>query len=230
MTHACLPNTDSQVVHVHTLRTASVADAAFARAEALLSTGERARGARFRFAHDHRQHVLLSALGRRALAHAVGGDDALARSIVFSTGERGRPEVASPAPLTGLRFNLSKTAGLVVCAVTEAADIGVDVENLGRVIDVDEVAPIVLHARERDALSCLDGDLRRISFLKLWTLKEAYAKARGLGLYLPVEHLAFVIDDAQQVVAHFDAAIADDPEAWRFASSHRQRPIRWPSS
>jgi 4'-phosphopantetheinyl transferase len=216
MTRADEPTSAAtHAVHVHTLRTASVSDAAMASAEALLSTGERARADRFHFAHDRRQHVLLSALARRALARAVGGDDALAREIVFSTGERGRPEIAGPAELQGMRFNLSKTAGLVVCAVTEALDIGIDVENLARMIDVCEVAPVVLHARERDELAHMRGDARRLWFLKLWTLKEAYAKARGLGLYLPVEHLAFSFDD-DGVVAHFDSIIDDDPRAWSF--------------
>jgi 4'-phosphopantetheinyl transferase len=202
-------------VFVHHLRTSTVADAVVTQATSLLSASERARGDRFHFARDRRQHVLFCALARRVLAHAVGESDALARAIVFSAGAHGRPEIAAPDELRGMRFNLSKTAGLVVCAVTETLDIGVDVENLGRSIDVAEVATVALHPREQSALEQLGDDERRLAFLKLWTLKEAYAKARGLGLFLPVEQLAFQVD-GERVSAHFDARLGDHPREWTF--------------
>jgi len=203
-------------VALFALRTGAVSDTLVGEARAILDDGERARAARFRHAHDARQHVLASALTRRALASLVGGGDALAARIAFGFGERGRPFVRSPAALADVSFNASRTAGLVVCAISSTHTIGVDVENLARAIDVDEIAPVALHPSETRALSRLDAPARRLAFLRVWTLKEAYAKARGLGLYLPVERAAFEVDDAARVSARFEPDLDDDPSAWCF--------------
>lgn len=206
----------SPAASLFALRTGAVSDAFVEGARAILDDGERARAARFRHAHDARQHLLLSALTRRALASIVGGGDDLAARIVFGFGERGRPFVRSPASLADVSFNASRTAGLIVCAISSTHTVGVDVENLARDIDVDEVAPVALHAFETRALALLDAPARRLAFLRLWTLKEAYTKARGLGLYLPVERTAFDVDHASQVSAHFEPEVDDDPREWCF--------------
>jgi 4'-phosphopantetheinyl transferase len=104
----------------------------------------------------------------------------------------GRPELD---PHFALRFSLANAPTLVACAVSRD-EVGVDVEPLARGEDVLRVAASVLSPREHEALRRLPPSAMADRALTLWTLKEAYVKARGLGLSMPVDALTFTFDDA----------------------------------
>jgi 4'-phosphopantetheinyl transferase len=99
----------------------------------------------------------------------------------FSTGPHGKPEIAHPGGLPPLRFNLSHTAGLSACAVTLDRDIGVDVEMTGRRVARMEIARRFFAPQEAAAV---EAEPER--FFDYWTLKEAYIKATGRGLSMPL--------------------------------------------
>jgi 4'-phosphopantetheinyl transferase len=120
-------------------------------------------------------------------------------------------------PPCGLRFSLSNTAALVVCAVWERGDVGVDIEPLDRGADVLEVADTVFAPQELAALRSLEEPAaRRDRALDLWTLKESYIKARGVGLSLPLERLSFHLEGLAPVRIAIHPSLGDRPERWQF--------------
>jgi 4'-phosphopantetheinyl transferase len=176
-----------------------------------LGADERARSERFHFEDDRRTYVVAHALLRRALS-AQSGLPAAAFSFV--AGEHGRPEIEAPLAARSLRFNLSHTRGLVACALTLHADIGVDVETADRRTDLQAVGRRVFSARELLQLQALPEPDQRTRFFDLWTLKEAYIKAIGKGLSAPLRSISFDAAALDPVPVHFDPDVADDAQSW----------------
>jgi 4'-phosphopantetheinyl transferase len=180
-----------------------------------LSEAERERHARFHFAEDRDIFLVAHALTRVRLARALGCAPA---ALSFSASERGRPELAGPhaALEPRLRFNLSHTHGLVACALTLEADIGIDVERLDRSVELLAVGARVFSTRELAGLTALAGEAQRARFFGLWTLKEAYVKAIGKGLSAPLQAISFSPEQPDPVPVAFEPAAADAPDAWCF--------------
>jgi 4'-phosphopantetheinyl transferase len=134
----------------------------------------------------------------------------------FRQGAEGRPEIDRQGGLPPLRFNLSHTRGLVACVVTLGFDCGVDVEHPGRQLrDPLALARHSFAPVEQRALEGLDGEELRRRFFDLWTLKEAYVKARGAGfLSLPARRFAWEIDGGELRLTIGDE-LADAAEAWQ---------------
>ena len=153
-----------------------------------LDEQERSRYERFHF-RDHRHEYLVAhALLRSTLSH-YGDRQPAAWSFVRNA--YGRPEIEGADGRPPLRFNLSHTAGLVVCAVTRSAAIGVDVEAIGRMGDLAAIAAASCAPVELADLNALAGDEWVQHFFSLWTLKEAYCKAVGKGLSMPLQQIQF---------------------------------------
>ena len=131
-------------------------------------------------------------------------------------GARGRPEIA--APPTPLRFNLAHSAGLVVCALSMGREVGIDVEGLTRhPIDPALVNRYCAPEEVADIEAQPDGLWQR-RFLTYWTLKEAYLKARGLGIALPLTDIGFSLGaESARIVFHESLAGTDD--RWTFRLS-----------
>lgn len=180
----------------------------------LLDGGERERRGRFRFEKHRRQYLVSHALVRETLSRyaSVAPED-----WRFTTNEHGRPEVANPG-LSWLRFNLTHTDGLAACAVAREVDLGVDVEDLGRRGQTLEIAESFFAASEVEGLRALPAERQRLRFFELWTLKEAYIKARGAGLSLPLRKFAFTLALGAPPSIETEPELRDEPELWRFAS------------
>ena len=145
----------------------------------LLDASERERAARFALPRDRALFASAHALLRRALGAKLG---VAPRELRFGTERRGKPLLEHPAD-GGVAFNLSHTRGASMAALGPVSELGVDVESGASLGDPLELAPSVFHPAEQAWLSAgLESSDRRARFLKLWTLKEAYLKARGLGL------------------------------------------------
>ena len=177
---------------------------------ALLSENERARSQRFRFDKRRREHLATHALKRMALSSRF---PLAPEAWRFSENAYGKPAVA---PECGLRFNLSNSEKLVVCLVGHGAELGVDVEPCHRAASIVKLAARVFSPAEQAQLEAL-GDAERLDrALSLWTLKEAYIKARGMGLALPLDGFSFLFGGAEGVKLDVDAALEDDGARWRF--------------
>jgi len=182
------------------------------RALALLAPDDHRHVARFRFERDRDLALASRSLQRRALSACA---DVPPLAWRFAAGSHGRPEIEAPAITPRLRFNVTNTRGLVACAVAVDRDVGLDVEPWREDAPADLVercfAPV-----EREALAALPAASRPRRFVELWTLKEAYIKARGLGLELPLEQISFALDDGPPRLT-LDPALGDDAESWQLA-------------
>ncbi len=182
----------------------------------LLSPEEEAANRRFLVEPARRQHLAARALVRTTLSRYAAVEPP---SWQFRDGPQGKPEIAGPAGAPPLRFNLSHTQGLVACLVTLGLDAGVDVERLARrLTDPLALARHAFAPAERRALEGRTGKARRELFFDLWTLKEAYVKARGAGfLALPARKVACAIEPGGRIGLTFEPELEDRPEAWQLA-------------
>jgi 4'-phosphopantetheinyl transferase len=180
----------------------------------LLSTDEARRLSRIRRTGPRHSYLVARALLRVTLSRYAPVEPAAWR---FQVGEHGRPEICAPDGAAWLRFNLSHTDGLVACAMVREHDIGVDVEAIDRPTRTLKLAERFFSASEADDLRSLDPDSRAQRFVEYWTLKEAYLKARGAGLTLPLRGAAFELPASGEPRARFDPQLADDPDHWQFA-------------
>jgi 4'-phosphopantetheinyl transferase len=153
----------------------------------LLSADERARAARFHFAQDRERWVTARSLLRRLLARYLDTDPARLRLIY---GAYGKPALEEEP---WLRFNLSHSGGIVLFAVAGGREVGVDVERVRDDIDAEDLAPAVFSHQERQALRVAAPGEKNALFFALWTAKEAYIKARGLGFSYPVQQLTVTL-------------------------------------
>jgi 4'-phosphopantetheinyl transferase len=172
-----------------------------------LSAEERARIDRFRFEKDRRQHLVSRALARAALSRYTGVDPA---AWAFTDGPQGKPRVDRPAPA----FNLAHAGELVVCALVNAGDVGVDVERISDITDPTALAETACSPGERAHLESLPPAARAAHFAALFTIKEAYLKARGVGLAEPLDRITVTLDPDRLA---FSPPIADDPRRWQIA-------------
>nr|WP_176422078.1 4'-phosphopantetheinyl transferase superfamily protein [Bradyrhizobium sp. 2S1]MCK7664916.1 4'-phosphopantetheinyl transferase superfamily protein [Bradyrhizobium sp. 2S1] len=164
---------------------------------------------RFRTPRDRAHFVVGRALIRYGLRTIYG-----VASGPIEIGEHGKPFLAESTGLD-IHFSLAHSAGIVVCAFSRGSVVGVDVENC-LVADTAEMADIVssyFSAEERGVLQRFAEDERFDCVLRLWTLKEAAAKAVGLGLQLPLDSLVFSLDPPRLLSA---GAELGDLALWHF--------------
>lgn len=187
-----------------------------AACDALLAPAERARRDRYAFAEHRLEYLLTRALVRTTLSRYAR----MAPSAwTFQSSEHGRPEVATTG-YAWLRFNLSNTRGLIACAVVRDLDVGVDVEDTRRRSQAVELADRFFSPAEAAALRALPPEQQPSRFFDYWTLKEAYIKARGLGLAIPLAHFSLILTEEAGVSIRFGPEILDDPALWYFAQPH----------
>jgi 4'-phosphopantetheinyl transferase len=175
-----------------------------------LSADELARAESFLFERDRILYRSARGLARTALS--VCAPHIAPAAWSFVTGTHGRPEVA--APECGLRFNVSHARDLVACVVTRDVDCGVDVDFIEVRAGLRSLADGVLTIAEREAMASLPARAYADRFFCHWTLKEAYSKARGLGLALPFE--ALELDPlATPIALRVHPPVHDDPRSWQ---------------
>lgn len=179
----------------------------------VLSAEERTRMSGFRFEHDRVAYGAAHLLLRSALTWCA--PDVPSANWDLTAPPHERPEVVAPEVYPRLRFNLSHTRGLVVCLVACEIDCGIDVEVRRRVEDLEGLARRVLSPAERSELAALPDELRPTRFFNYWTLKEAYVKARGKGLSLPLEAVSFDLSGGRIGVT-LGHSLDDQGGDWQF--------------
>lgn len=178
----------------------------------LLSPEEHEKQRRFHFEKHRRQYLVSHALVRLTLSRYA---PVMPQAWTFVTNEYGCPRVEREEN-AWLRFNLSHTDGMAMVAVARALDVGVDVEDASRTGETVGIADRFFAPSEVQALRALEPSHQRERFFEYWTLKEAYIKARGMGLSLPLEQFAFELHPGEPPRISFDPRLKDDPEAWQF--------------
>jgi 4'-phosphopantetheinyl transferase len=169
---------------------------------ALLSADERARAMGFHHERDRAAFTARRALLRRLLSRRV---DRPPSAIVIEREPGGRPFVAG-----GPAFSVSRTEGYVVIAIgTEARALGVDVERIHAGVAPGDLATRFFAASEAAVVEAAGATGATDTFFRLWTLKEAYQKAQGVGLLADLRDCPFVLADPPRLA---DPRLA----AWRF--------------
>ena len=178
----------------------------------LMSPDERSRQARFVFAPDREAFAVTRALVRTTLSRyaAVAPQD-----WRFAPDAHGRPLVVGPSGVDVPSFSVAHTRGLIACLVSRAARAAVDVEALRPVEDALAIAERHFADHEVAALRACAAESRRWRFLALWTLKEAYLKALGRGLSLPLSAAAFAVA-GRRIEVRLDPASAAPAARWQF--------------
>jgi 4'-phosphopantetheinyl transferase len=209
-----LPLPDDEA-HVFYVRLDRVQDASLqARYAALLTPEETERQRRFRFEKNQLEFLVTRALVRTTLSRYVAVPPTEWR---FQPNAYGCPRISHPVLPRALRFNLSNTDGLVAIIVSAERDVGVDVERLDRRGQTVEIADRFFSPSEVRELRSLPGEeAQRRRFFDYWTLKEAYIKAREMGLQLPLDQFSFHLAEAPVRIS-FGPGIQDDPGSWQFA-------------
>ena len=161
-----------------------------ARLQPLLDPTEQARAARFVFVRDRWRHVASHAVLRRVLGRHLGHPreaphERLVSAVRYRIAEDGKPGLAGPNP-TDLRFNLSHSGPWVLIGAICGVDLGVDVEAHGPVPNLAALADAHFSDDECVALAQVPADERPAAFHRVWTRKEAYVKALGMGLATPL--------------------------------------------
>ena len=166
---------------VHVWRASlTVSETRLADFDAILAEDERARAARFR----NPLHGAHYTVGRGVLRMLLGRY--LRRQppdIHFSYSEYGKPFIKDGA---ALRFNLSHSQELALYAFTLQREIGIDIEYLRAVPARDQIAEQFFSPNEIEVLRALPAAQQDTGFFNCWTRKEAYIKAHGEGLSLPL--------------------------------------------
>ena len=175
----------------------------------LLSEEERARVQRFKFERHRRESLASNALMRVALSHDRSNTP---QTWQIKLSEYGKPRVE---PKGALQFNLSNSVALVVCLVAEGGEVGVDLEPFERSEQILKLAPNAFSPAEQAQLESLTDTQKLDRAISLWTLKESYIKARGMGLSLPLDKFSFLFD-AEGIRLEIDPSLGDAPERWQF--------------
>jgi 4'-phosphopantetheinyl transferase len=157
------------------------------RLESRLSPDEKARADRFHFVNDRNRFVAARGLLRELLGKYLHQAPA---GLEFSYGEHGKPSLSGGDASSGLCFNLSHSAGLVVYAIAKERNLGIDVEHIRPESAGDDIAKRYFSAREVSDLQTLPPDAKVEGFFHCWTRKEAYLKATGMGLQIPLDSFA----------------------------------------
>ncbi len=152
----------------------------------ILSPEERGRCARFVRAADRARYAQAHEFLRQTLSRfaAVAPAD-----WQFTRGEFGRPAIAAPAAGMGIEFNLSHTLDWAAVVVTHDVPCGIDIELIRPVPEMLDIARRWFAAEEFRALEELDESMRTRRFFELWTEKEAWLKACGRGISLPMNRI-----------------------------------------
>jgi 4'-phosphopantetheinyl transferase len=156
-----------------------------------LSGEEQARAARFHFNRDRRRFVA----AHIALRDIVAGYLKMtAKTLQFEEGPNGKPKLAAPADLEGIEFNLSHSHERAVLAVNHGNQIGIDIEFAKPDFEFFDIAGHFFTPREVAALRGLPAALQLQAFYKCWTSKEAFLKAKGIGLTGALDEVEIVLE------------------------------------
>lgn len=178
----------------------------------LLAPDEVARALRLRLGHLRDTFVVGRGRLRQILGLATGYPPA---TLSLGVDPGGKPRLDSP-PGDRLRFNVSHSRGLMLCAVGIDRPLGIDVEHVSLDTEWEDLATRFLASAERRAIAALSLAARRSAFFDCWTRKEAVLKATGDGLTRPLGSFAVSVDPQQAEVLACDPALGR-PESWLLA-------------
>lgn len=177
---------------------------------ALLSNDERQRANRYHFERDRRRFIVGRGLLRLLLSRYLYLPP---EQIELAYNAYGKPEIAPRSNQTPLSFNLSHSQDLALFAIADGRPVGVDLEYMRADLADEQIAARFFAPAEVEALRAQPEGQRVAAFFRCWTRKEAFIKARGEGLSLPLDQFEVSLDpDTAALLRTADPAEA---ERWR---------------
>jgi 4'-phosphopantetheinyl transferase len=128
----------------------------------------------------------------------------------------GKPYISEPSQHRNIHFNISHAKGLIACLISTSYEVGVDVENILKNRDFLGISRNVFSEKEVDLLNATSSHRLGRTFYMYWTLKEAYLKARGVGLSLPLTSFWFELSPFPRIF--LGPECMDTAKNWYFAS------------
>jgi 4'-phosphopantetheinyl transferase len=177
----------------------------------LLSPDEKTRAERFYFERDRNRFIAARGLLRTIIAGYV---DMPPSQIEFVYGNFGKPALKSQPQGKALEFNLSHSQDLALYIFNRNRQVGIDVEHVRSMPDMDNFAEQFFSSREIELINSLSGEQKNDAFFKLWTGKEALLKANGGGLTIPLSYMEISLD-------------ADGSVTLRSIDGDRKQAARW---
>lgn len=177
----------------------------------ILAPDERSRAEKFYFERDRIHYTAGRSLLRMILGRYLQAEPG---QIQFHYNAYGKPALAPAHGPGPLRFNLSHSGGLALYAFANSREIGVDVEHIRTDLDHAQIAAHTFSALENALLSSLPADVQPVAFFNCWTRKEAYIKAHGLGLSLPLDQFAVSLAPGEPARLLHTAGAPQEAERW----------------
>ena len=177
----------------------------------VLRDDEKKRAEAYRFHRDRQRFVAARATLRLILGHFYLNK--APQEILLTYGSHGKPRLPNNEDGPPIRFNLAHSTHLSLLAISLKSDLGVDIEEIKPNIEIERIAVNFFSTKEQNALFAMPVGERRAAFIRIWTLKEAYIKARGLGLSIPLD--SFHISPSHDADT-FSIEVDGVPEASRF--------------
>jgi 4'-phosphopantetheinyl transferase len=167
------------------------------RLSAVLSAAEQERAARFAFSRDRNRFAVARAILRHLLGAYLGEPP---QDVVIEVLPHGKPVLTAAARIPSLRFNLSHSHEFALSAFCLEHEVGIDIEKIKPQVAFEGIESRYFSPQECAELEALPGDLRPEGFFLCWTRKEAYVKARGEGLQVPLESFSVSLTPGKPVV------------------------------
>ena len=183
------------------------------RCSGWLTPIESERYQRYSFDHHRKQFLLGRMLIRKTLSQYA---QILPDQWKFVENDYGKPAIDKAQQGDGLFFNLSHSGDRLVLAIARNEALGVDIESSNKARRVVKISDRYFSAAEVEGLFAQEEAEQLSRFYDLWTLKEAYIKACGLGLAIPLQQFSFSFPSAYRVRVDFSKERNDDESAWQF--------------
>jgi 4'-phosphopantetheinyl transferase len=208
-------NISAHEIHLWVTHSEAIVDSAtLSRYFPLLNEQESIQQKRFHFEKDRHQYLVTRALVRSVLS--LYAPEIAPEDWTFKKNDYGKPSISNSDLSVPLTFNLSHTEKLIVMAVTLDQEVGVDVEYLPRMSNMLSIANSFFSQAEVTQLFDLPPDKQNNRAFDLWTLKEAYIKACGKGLSIPLNQFTYSFSPQGKIDIEFMPERNDQPEYWRF--------------
>jgi 4'-phosphopantetheinyl transferase len=180
---------------------------------ALLAADEKARAARFYFQRDREHYTVARGLLRTLLSRYL---NVRPSGLTFSYGPQGKPFLADGSG-GDLRFNISHSHGLALLAFTRGRELGIDLERIRADAAGEQIAERFFSASEVAVLRQLPASQQTDAFFNCWARKEAFIKARGEGLSLPLDQFCVSLVPGEPAVLLSAEISAHEAERWAMA-------------
>jgi 4'-phosphopantetheinyl transferase len=179
----------------------------------ILSTDELRRAGRFHFRKDGERFIVARAVLKCILSRYLNIKPELIR---FRSNQYGKPAlVEAAADASGLRFNLSHSRALALYGIARERELGLDLEDIRSDLGDDaQIARQFFSKREVAALAALPANLRSEGFFRCWTRKEAYIKAKGMGLSIPLDQFDVTLSPDEPALLLDVAGDAEEVSRW----------------